>query len=72
MQIYYNLKKIICRVQFSQIYSIMINKSTNLNVIGHLVMFTTIIKKSLPMIVFSSLFEIEGGKKMLLLFIIII
>ena len=48
----------------------MIKKSTDiLSVTGYLVVFATIIEECVPMTIFLGLLEIEGGKKMLLLFL---
>ena len=47
----------------------MIDESTDISVTGHLVVFATIIEEGVPLTVFLGLLEIEGGKKMLLLFL---
>ena len=57
------IKKIMCRVRNSLFYGIMIDKSTDISVTGHLVVFTTIIEEGMPLTVFLGLLEIEGGKK---------
>ena len=44
--------KIICRVQNSLFYGIMIDESTEINVIGHLVVFATIIEECVSLTVF--------------------
>jgi len=41
----------------------MVDESTNISVIGHLVVFATIMEEGLPMTLFLGLLEIEGGKK---------
>jgi hypothetical protein len=41
----------------------MIDKSTDISVTGHLVMFATIVKEDLPITVFLGLLQLEGGKK---------
>jgi hypothetical protein len=47
----------------------MIDESTDISVTGHLVVFTTIIEEGVPLTVFLDLLRIEGGKKMLILFL---
>ena len=42
----------------------MINESTDINVTGHLVVFTTIIEEGMPLTVVLGLLEIEGEEKM--------
>ena len=41
----------------------MINESIDISVIGHLVMFATIVEDGLPKTVFLGLLEVDGGKK---------
>ena len=41
----------------------MIDEFTDISVIGHLVVFATIIKECVPMTIFKGLLEIEGEKK---------
>ena len=41
-------KKIMCRIRNSSFFGIMIDKSTNISVTGHLVIFATIIKEGCP------------------------
>jgi hypothetical protein len=47
----------------------MINESTNISIIGHLMSFVTSIEKGLPMAIFLGLLEIIDGKKMFLIFL---
>jgi len=58
-----DLKKIICKVRNSPFFSIMIDESTNINAIGHLMIFATIIKEGLPVIVFLGLLLLQCDKK---------
>jgi hypothetical protein len=42
----------------------MINESTKISIIGHLMSYVTSIEKGLPMVIFLGLLEILDGKKM--------
>ena len=41
-------KKIICRIQNSPFFGIMVDESTDISVAGYLVMFATIVEEGLP------------------------
>jgi hypothetical protein len=56
-------QKIVCRIRNSPFFGIMVDESTDISVTGHLVMFATITKKGLPIIVFLGLLQLDGGKK---------
>ena len=42
----------------------MIDESTDVSVIGHVVVFATCVEEYIPIVVFLNLFQIPGGKKM--------
>ena len=48
-------KKIICRIRTSTFFGIMVDESTNINIIGHLVMFATIVEEGLSKTIFLGL-----------------
>jgi hypothetical protein len=56
-------KKVLERVKDSKYYGIMINESTNISVIGHLVVFASFIESGLPSCAFLGLLYIIDGKK---------
>ena len=62
------INKIICRVRKFYFYGIIIDKSTDISVNDHFVVFAMNIGEDVPMTVFLNLLEFEGGKKLLLLF----
>ena len=56
-------KKIICRIQNSPFFGIMVDESTNISAPGHLIKFATIVEEGLPKTVFLGLLQLDGGKK---------
>ena len=56
-------KKIICWVPNSPLFGIMVDESTDISAIGHLVMLATIVEEGLPKTVFLGLLQLDGGKK---------
>ena len=61
-------QKILCKVRNSHFYGIMIDKSTDINLTDHLVVFATIIEEDVSLIVFLGLFKIKGGKNAIIIF----
>lgn len=56
-------RKILDRVRDSQFFSIMIDESTDVHVLEHLVVFVIFLEDGVPTCVFSGLLHISGGKK---------
>ena len=56
-------KKIICRIQNSPFFGIMVDESTDISVTGHLVMFAIIVEEGLSKTIFLGLLQLDGGTK---------
>ena len=56
-------KKILDRVKNSKYYGIMIDESTDVSVIGHIVVFACFVEEGLRVAVFLGLIQISDGKK---------
>ena len=56
-------RKILDRVRDSQFFGIMVDESTNIYILGHLVVFAIFIEDGVPTCVFLGLLHIPGGKK---------
>jgi len=56
-------RKVLDRVRDSQFFGIMVDESTDISVLGHLVVFATFLEDGVPICVFLGLLHIPGGKK---------
>ena len=56
-------KKILDRVRNSKFYGIMIDESTDVSVIGHIILFVCFVEERLPLAVFLGLIQISDEKK---------
>ena len=56
-------KKILCRIQNSLFFGIMIDESTDISATSYHVMFATIVEEGLPKTVFLGLLQLDGFRK---------
>ena len=56
-------RKVLDRIRDSQFLGIMVDESTNISVLGHLVVFAIFLEDGIPICVFLGLLHILGGKK---------
>ena len=56
-------KKNLDGIKDSKFFGLMIDESTDINSIGHVVVFGTFVEDSLPISAFLNLFEVPNGKK---------